>query len=280
MSLELLEKEEQSIQKQLILQPSKKVRFYVDTEKYIADDAYQIYLQQEPEAIYKSKEFLLNHAHQYNTILTFDKDVLRLCPNARLLTFYTPTWLEENVYLSIDTARKKFQISTLVGGKRLTLAHELRLFLYFNQLQMRQLPIVFFRSCAPPLLPEIHQNPFLEGKHLSAKSNLFLDFQFHLAIENSRQENYFTEKLMDCLVSKTIPIYYGCPNIGEYFDTNGWILLEKAMPDEILEKCSQLDSAYYNKYAETIESNYKKALQWKDHYLRLNKILESIPEYL
>lgn len=277
MPIEVLE--ENSIQKDLLLDTSKKVRFYVDNKEYIEDDAFHIYLQQEPEAIYPTKEYLLTNAHRYNVILTFDKDVLRFCPNAKLFTFYTPTWLDEKEYANIDTNRKKFQISTLVGSKRLTLSHEIRLFLYFNQVLLQKLPITFFRSCAPPFLPEITVNPFLEGKHLSAKSQLFSEFQFHLAIENSRQENYFTEKIIDCLVSKTIPIYYGCPNIADYFDTTGWILLEHGAPQEILEKCSKLDSEYYNKYKETIESNYVKALYWKDNYQRLNNMLATLPGY-
>jgi hypothetical protein len=278
MSIELLE--ENCIQKHLILKPSKKVRFYVDTEKYIEDDAYHIYLQQEPEAIHRARDYLIENATRYTTILTFDKDVLQSCSNAIRFTFYTETWLQEKDYMNIDTARKKFQISTLVGGKRLTEGHEIRLLFYFHQLALQSLPITFFRSCAPPLLPEIQNNPFLESKEINAKVALFSDFQFHLAIENSRQENYFTEKLIDCLVSKTIPIYYGCPNIEEYFDTDGWIILEKGTPNELLEKCSCLHSEYYRQYERTIEANYKKALYFKENFQRLNEVLAKLPGYL
>lgn len=274
--------EDRWIQKDRILKPStKKVRFYVDTQKYVVDDdAYHIYLQQEPEVIGKSKEYLLKNGNLYDVILTFDKDVLQKYSNAILFTFYTPTWLDEKDYTNIDIERKKFQISTLVGGKRMTRAHEMRLLLYFNQLALESLPFTFFRSCAPPLLPEIRKNPFLESKDFSAKVTLFLDYQFHLAIENSRQENYFTEKLIDCLISKTIPIYCGCPNIEEYFYTEGWIILEEITPSEILEKCSCLHAEYYKQYETTIEANYKKALYYKEHYERLNRVLASLPGYL
>lgn len=95
-------------------------------------------------------------------------------------------------------------------------------------------------------------------------------------MENSRQHNYFTEKLIDCLITKTIPIYYGCPNIGDYFSTQGWILLETGTPDEFLQKCSVLDVSYYEKYLDVIEENYRKALDYKENIQRLNHLLSCI----
>lgn len=43
------------------------------------------------------------------------------------------------------------------------------------------------------------------------------DYRYSLGFENGRVENYFTEKLTDCLLSWTVPIYWGCPNIFDYF---------------------------------------------------------------
>jgi hypothetical protein len=49
------------------------------------------------------------------------------------------------------------------------------------------------------------------------------DYAFSLVIENTKQDYYFTEKLIDCFMTGTIPIYWGCPSIGDFFDTNGMI---------------------------------------------------------
>ena len=49
------------------------------------------------------------------------------------------------------------------------------------------------------------------------------DYSFALVIENCKQDYYFTEKLIDCFTTGTIPIYWGCPSIGDFFDTNGMI---------------------------------------------------------
>ena len=56
------------------------------------------------------------------------------------------------------------------------------------------------------------------------------DFMFTIVIENIRTNDYFTEKLIDPFLTGTIPIYWGCPNIGEYFNTDGMIILKNTPP--------------------------------------------------
>lgn len=262
-----------------IPKPNRDIRIYIDTENYIGDNKYQIYLQMEPEAICPKKQYLLSNYKKYSKILTFDKDVLAQCPNAVKYTLYTITWIHEDDYKNIDTDKKKFAISTVVGAKQLTPGHVLRLRLYFMQTFFNSLPFTFYRSSCPPLLPEVSNNPLLESKDSHCKSILFRSYQFHLAIENSKQENYFTEKLIDCLITKTIPIYWGCPNIHEYFDTTGWIILEEASPEEILMKASTLDSNYYSNFADVIERNYKKSLYYIENIPRLNKLLREMEAF-
>lgn len=56
------------------------------------------------------------------------------------------------------------------------------------------------------------------------------DFMFTIVIENIRTNDYFTEKLIDPFLTGTIPIYWGCPNVREYFNTDGMIILENTPP--------------------------------------------------
>lgn len=42
-------------------------------------------------------------------------------------------------------------------------------------------------------------------------------YKYHIAIENSSYDHYFTEKIMDTYLSLSYPIYFGCPNLEEYF---------------------------------------------------------------
>lgn len=43
------------------------------------------------------------------------------------------------------------------------------------------------------------------------------DYRYSIAIENSLTDNYWTEKLADCFLTMTVPIYLGAPNVFDYF---------------------------------------------------------------
>lgn len=43
------------------------------------------------------------------------------------------------------------------------------------------------------------------------------DYKFSIVIENSQQDDYFTEKLIDTLLTGTIPLFWGTKNINTYF---------------------------------------------------------------
>jgi len=51
-------------------------------------------------------------------------------------------------------------------------------------------------------------------------------YRFSVAIENSSEPNYVTEKFYDAILTNTIPIYFGAPNIKEIFPENGYILID------------------------------------------------------
>lgn len=57
------------------------------------------------------------------------------------------------------------------------------------------------------------------------KSEATIPYMFSVVIENDRYTTYFTEKLTDCFASGTVPIYWGAPDIENYFNKDGIILL-------------------------------------------------------
>jgi hypothetical protein len=95
---------------------------------------------------------------------------------------------------------------------------------------------------------------------LSAKKELFLKYNFSLVIENSREPNFFSEKLIDCLLMKTIPIYYGCTNINTWFNTTGWIFLDTETVEELVNKCKILPD--FNALIPVINDNHERAKKY------------------
>ena len=65
------------------------------------------------------------------------------------------------------------------------------------------------------------------------KWNGLYPYQYSIACENNHVNNYFTEKLIDCFLSWTIPIYYGCPNITDFFPAESMIRINCLDPDAI-----------------------------------------------
>lgn len=57
------------------------------------------------------------------------------------------------------------------------------------------------------------------------------DYRYHIAIENSSFDDYWTEKLSDSFLAASYPIYYGAPNIFEYFPENSLSRIDINDPD-------------------------------------------------
>ena len=43
------------------------------------------------------------------------------------------------------------------------------------------------------------------------------DYLFTIAIENTSHDHYFTEKIINPLINNTVPLYWGCKKVEEYF---------------------------------------------------------------
>lgn len=52
------------------------------------------------------------------------------------------------------------------------------------------------------------------------------DYKYHIVVENTRTEHYWSEKLADAYLGGCYPIYYGCPNIGEYFPQGSYATID------------------------------------------------------
>lgn len=68
-------------------------------------------------------------------------------------------------------------------------------------------------------------------------------YQYSLAFEKTSLRNYFTEKLIDCFLCWTKPIYWGCPNLSDFFPPESYTWVDMLNPewaaDQILEAIDQ-----------------------------------------
>ena len=225
-------------------------------------------LSNEPPPFQMSLLEIKKWRHKFDLILTFREDVLESCRNARKF-MCGMTWLEGTELEEVrDFKNKRPETSFLCGGKKMLPGHELRHKIWYRQKEIKNNK-KFWISSAQPIEP-IDNNPTLPAKE--NKKILLFYSQFHLAIENFSYKNYFTEKLMDCFYSKTIPIYFGAPNIGDYFNTDGMLIVRN--DEQAIRACNNINENIYKKKLEHVEDNYNRCQEYcEDFSVRLNRAI-------
>ena len=58
------------------------------------------------------------------------------------------------------------------------------------------------------------------------KWDVIAPYKYHVVIENSSYPDYWTEKLADCYLGNSYPIYYGCTNLDKYFDKDAYSIID------------------------------------------------------
>ena len=88
-------------------------------------------------------------------------------------------------------------------------------------------------------------------KEIEEKEEGLQDYMFSICIENITYDSYFTEKILDCFATGTIPVYKGSKKILDYYDGDGIIFL-----DDLLD-LSDLNAKLYLSKIESVNRNFK-----------------------
>lgn len=74
--------------------------------------------------------------------------------------------------------------------------------------------------------PDIQQHMFGRGRReMLSKTEGLDDYRFTLAVENSAIPGYFTEKITDPILRECVPIYFGAPDVLDYFPSESVLIL-------------------------------------------------------
>jgi hypothetical protein len=195
-------------------------------------------------------EYALNNQGAYHWLMTFRDEMLHL-PKA--LKFHC-----RNSWVKGYIPTKRFSISTVVGGKSNPKmeGYALRHDLWRNRDKIT-VPKEFYLSGNAAyshhfvMWPEVD---YTDQLVLGASKTPLFDAMFHIAIENTSINNYFTEKIVDCFQTRTVPIYYGCKNINDYFNPMG--ILQAHNLDEIIDFANAVTPEFYNSMMKAIEENF------------------------
>jgi hypothetical protein len=215
---------------------------------------------QEPNEYFGIHDWVIKNKNLFSFILTWDDKVINNCENALFLPFGL-SWFTPDQY-SKDK-EKTFEITHLRGNLLKTYGHSLR-----HELLDRKNEITM-----PTKFYDVYGDRNNIENARKGKEEVFGNPMFGVAIENTQHNGYFTEKIIDCFLQKTIPVYWGCSNISEFFNIDGIITFTSV--DDLISKANKLDENYYTSRLDIINENYNTAIQYIDYPHNIcSKVLE------
>ena len=248
------------------------INVIIDKEIYnydIIKGKYKVILLSESKYI---KDYLYTYVkynlNKFNLIITHDYDFYKLNPNKIILLPATSTILNYNEYNNYEKTKNcsyicgKYSIKKDSKIKGYYLRYKINKGIMKNKNNIDKYGTYF-------------DNNFIN------KLTALKDYRFSIAIENSKYDYYFTEKLLDCFLTGTIPIYWGCPSIGKIFDINGILTFDNITElNKILES---IDEKLYLSKMNSIKRNFNIAKELSNyddnlffniyHYLNQKKYL-------
>jgi hypothetical protein len=240
-----------------------KLRVFANESSYYAgDDTINYLFLIEPRPIMSNVYYDLiekDMKSKFKYIFTHDADMLQL-PNAKLLTwggmyYGCPSGggkLSPDAYL-----HKTKNISYLAGTKLYTPMHEVR----YNLAKMlnKGSEVDCFGVFSP------------RPSYVKAAQTL-TDYRYSIILENEINDEWFTEKIVNCFGAMTVPIYWGARNIGKYFNTDGIITVNSE--EEIIDAINHCCESDYMSRLNAINDNYNRSMDYQcfeDIFYRMYK---------
>ncbi|EIF50995.1 glycosyltransferase family 10 domain-containing protein [Sulfurovum sp. AR] len=128
-------------------------------------------------------------------------------------------------------------------------------------------------------IPELER--FGRGfKWIETKAEAIDDYEFHVAIENHYAPHVWTEKLADTFLGYAVPIYYGCPNVYEYFPEDSLLLIDIYNVEDSIEKIKKIISTpgEYERRLPAVKEARRRVIEEYNLLAMINNIVENSKE--
>ena len=229
-----------------------------------------VFFAWEPPSVKKYNHQFLN---QFHRVVSSDKDIdhsnlifsqqgLPWMVGARFLKNRTWDSFKNYDYFNInDIPPKNKLLSVILSNKNFTEGHRLKV-AFVEQLK------IHFKEAI-----DIYGVGF---KEIPDKWDAIAPYKYHIVLENSTFENYWTEKLSDAYLGNTFPVYYGCVNILNYFSKNSLEIIDISKPKAAIETIENLiNNDFYEKRAPSIAGAKKLILNKYNIFPVIRQIIMS-----
>lgn len=215
----------------------------------------------------KNYNYVINNYKKYDIIFTWSKKILDLNYNNIKLNLCGTTWLHET-YRQIYNKTKLCSI--IASNKNYLTGHKLRHNI-IDYIINNKINISLFGNRFKNLPYSKDPNPksLSNGKILALK-----DYMFSISIENCKEDYEFTEKIIDCFLSGTVPIYWGCPSIYNFFNIKGILTFNTL--EECINIIHNISEQTYINMLPYIKENFEIAKKYADFNFDENEIIKLI----
>lgn len=176
------------------------------------------------------------HKNEFKLILTHIQEIIDSIPHAVYCPF-GGGWIQPDDWKIYP---KEKNCSIVVSGKRSAPGHILR----HEVLESTMEGFDRFGFMNP--IPNNYQ--------------AMIPYRYNICIENTRQDYYFTEKLIDCFSTGTVPLFWGSPGIDTIFNTEGMICFETK--EQLAEILPTLTPELYQGMMPAIQENLELSKQY------------------
>lgn len=193
----------------------------------------------------------------FRYIFTYDDRILNEIENARFYPVAAGIWnseMREGRYREKDR-----DLSILSSDKVMCALHRFRLELA--------------RLCKREGLADTFGR-FDGGGYVEKVDETLNRYRFSMIIENDVSDYYFSERLTSCFAAQTVPVYLGARRIGDFFNTDGMILLGSADLEEAEGLIAECTRERYEAMLPAVLDNYERVKEYVnmqdylyEHYL-------------
>jgi len=112
-------------------------------------------------------------------------------------------------HLKVEDLKKENKIVWVTSNQRSSLGHTRRMD-FLDQIKGLPFVALYGRGIQP----------------IDDKWEVLKNSKYAIAYENFQNDYYWTEKIADCFLSFTMPLYFGCTSIEDFFPKNSYIQLD------------------------------------------------------
>lgn len=203
------------------------------------DSPHKIAWLHEPPCLIPTVYHDIRHNNgRFEKVLTYSAELLGQAGSNYAFMPYGGVWVPEDDW---GIWPKDRLCSMLIGSKMSTTGHRIR---HEIADAVAGLPVDFYGVRGEPV-----------GYGAAAKVQVLAPYAFSIVGECCRVDNLFTEILLDCFAVGTVPIFWGCPNVADYFDPEGILSFET--PQECAGIVRELSFDLYDSMRGPIARNFE-----------------------